>query len=384
MMQDLQRNIWNLQEIARIPEVYNAYGFEEDGLTAIFYENMPWQGKETRAFAWYGFPENATPENPVPGIVLVHGGGGTALADWCRHWIKLGYAVIAMDNCGGVPAWNTSPHYRMKWPRHEFSGPAGWGNLDQAMEPPHEQWMYHAVCSVLRAKELLKSFPQVQKDNIGINGISWGAVLSCVACGLDHSFRFAIPVYGCGGFKTPESFIWDSKIPPALTERWFELWDPDHYLPESTVPFLFLAGTCDAAFPLGAWFESTKLPKGKVYRSLRPDYRHDHSISWQSKTLIDFAKSCSENMELPSFFNIERDEKMLTAEISLSGRMIVSAEIYFTRASGVWMDRKWNSAKAEIQGNRITAEIPEMTTVCYLGFTDDRGAFLTSEPVFCQ
>ena len=32
---------------------------------------------------------------------------------------------------------------------------------------------------------------------------------------------------------------------------------------------------------------------------------------------------------------------------------------------------------------KITAEIPDMTTVCYLGFTDDHGAFLTSEPVFC-
>ena len=74
---------------------------------------------------------------------------------------------------------------------------------------------------------------------------------------------------------------------------------------------------------------------------------------------------------------------MLTAELSLAGRNVVSSEIYFTRASGVWMDRKWNSAKAEISGNQITAEIPDMTTVCYLGFTDDHRAFLTSEPVFC-
>ena len=382
-MQDIHRNIWNLQEIQKTPEVYPAYGFEEEGLTAVFYENMPWQGKETRAFAWYGFPENATAENPIPGIVLVHGGGGTALADWCRHWIKLGFAVIAMDNCGGVPSWNPSPHHRLKWPRHEYSGPAGWGNLDKANDAPEDQWMFHAVSSVLRAKELLKSFPQVQKDNIGINGISWGAVITCIVCGLDNSFRFAVPVYGCGGFKTPESFIYDSKLSTSLIDRWYELWDPDHYLPESDVPFFFLAGTCDTAFPLGGWFESTKLPKGKVCRSLRPDYRHDHSISWQSKTLIDFAKNCSEKIDLPSFSNVKRNGKMLTAELSLAGRNVVSAEIYFTRASGVWMDRKWNSAKAEISGNQITAEIPAMTTVCYLGFTDDQGAFLTSEPVFC-
>ena len=82
---------------------------------------------------------------------------------------------------------------------------------------------------------------------------------------------------------------------------------------------------------------------------------------------------------MPEFANLTKDAKNISAEIVLAGREIVSAELYFTRASGVWMDRKWNSVKADIQGNKITAEIPAMTTVCYLGFTDNHGAFWTSE-----
>ena len=70
--------------------------FSDDGVKAIFYRGAPWQGKETRVFAWYGAPENASPENPVPAVVLIHGGGGTALADWVRLWNKKGYAAIAM------------------------------------------------------------------------------------------------------------------------------------------------------------------------------------------------------------------------------------------------------------------------------------------------
>ena len=83
-MQEQLQQIWDLEKIRRIPEVYPAYGFEEEAVTPVFFENMPYLGKETRAFTWYGFPEGASAENPVPGIVLVHGGGGTALADWCR------------------------------------------------------------------------------------------------------------------------------------------------------------------------------------------------------------------------------------------------------------------------------------------------------------
>ena len=102
-MQNIHRKIWNLQAIQKTPEVYTAYGFEEEGLTAVFYKNMPWQGKETRAFAWYGFPENATEENPVPGIVLVHGGGGVPFASWVKRWNRLGYAAISMSVTGDFP-----------------------------------------------------------------------------------------------------------------------------------------------------------------------------------------------------------------------------------------------------------------------------------------
>jgi hypothetical protein len=36
-------------------------------------------------------------------MVLIHGGGGTAFADWVRLWTGRGYAAIAMDLCGCVP-----------------------------------------------------------------------------------------------------------------------------------------------------------------------------------------------------------------------------------------------------------------------------------------
>ncbi|MFZ2654940.1 MAG: acetylxylan esterase, partial [Victivallales bacterium] len=92
------------KKIFSVPELFPAEGFEYPGVKALFYEGMPYNGRRTRVFAWYGVPDNA--KGKVPAMVLVHGGGGTAFADWIRLWNSRGYAAIAMDTCGGVPVWS--------------------------------------------------------------------------------------------------------------------------------------------------------------------------------------------------------------------------------------------------------------------------------------
>ena len=65
------------------PAMEPAEGFaSEDGLKAIFFEAQPWKGKPTKVFAWLGLPKMRTAK--VPGVVLVHGGGGTALKEFGR------------------------------------------------------------------------------------------------------------------------------------------------------------------------------------------------------------------------------------------------------------------------------------------------------------
>ena len=59
----------------RLPKRHPAPGFEAEGVEAFFYDGPCCGGRATRIFAWYGRPENASPEHPVPGVVLIHGGG---------------------------------------------------------------------------------------------------------------------------------------------------------------------------------------------------------------------------------------------------------------------------------------------------------------------
>lgn len=55
-------------------ERYDALDREALNVEGYFIDSV--QG--TKVFAFVGLPEGASAENPVPGIVLVHGGGGTA------------------------------------------------------------------------------------------------------------------------------------------------------------------------------------------------------------------------------------------------------------------------------------------------------------------
>jgi hypothetical protein len=127
---------WKINDLAKPPRVFPATGFEEEGVQAIFYEGLPWQGKPTRVFAYLGIPERAEGER-VPGMVLAHGGGGTAIARWVRLWVSRGYAAISMDTCGATPGEEHNKH-----PRHEWGGPPGWGGFDKVEEPITDQWTY--------------------------------------------------------------------------------------------------------------------------------------------------------------------------------------------------------------------------------------------------
>lgn len=110
-------------------QYYPAPGFQQPNVNALFFDGLDYQGHPTRVFAWHGLPAGADAAHPVPGIILIHGGGATALANWVRLWNARGFAALAMDNCGGVPAWSESPYSQPIWPRHAHSGPAGWGRL---------------------------------------------------------------------------------------------------------------------------------------------------------------------------------------------------------------------------------------------------------------
>lgn len=211
---------------------------KEPNVRGVFYDTKTWQGKPTKSFAWIGIPKHQ-PGEKLPAMVLVHGGGGTAFDNWVKLWNDRGYAAIAMDVCGCVPV--KVPGTKT-WQRGEEGGPGGWDPFPQIEQPVTDQWPYQAMCDVILANSLIRSLPDVDADRVGLTGISWGGYLTCMVPAVDARFKFAVPVYGCGFI---DECVWKpnlAKLPKEQAERWLQLWDPRYWLPNVTMPTLWVDG----------------------------------------------------------------------------------------------------------------------------------------------
>ncbi len=248
------------------PVVHDATGFQADGaVKPIFFDALDWEGKPTRVFAWIGLPDGASKEKPAPGVVLVHGGGGTAFKDWVKEWNAQGFAAISIDvegqteQKGESGAKEKKRRSGAKWQRHEHGGPARPGTYADFTKPLEDQWMFHSVADSILANNLLRSLPEVDPAKVGIMGVSWGGVITSTVIGLDQRFAFAIPTYGCGGLHKAASHyskhLANNSLYPIL-------WDPNLRLEKATMPVLWLSWTGDFHFPMDSLAASQEKVSG--------------------------------------------------------------------------------------------------------------------------
>jgi len=367
---------WDMKTLSVAPKMADASQYSSNDVKAIFYEGLPWKGKPTRVFAYYGIP-TTDGKAKVPAMVLVHGGGGTAFASWVRFWVSHGYAAIAMDTSGCT----SNPNKRHPNKRHEDGGPAGWGGFDQIDQPIEDQWTYHAVADVILANSLIRSFPQVDADKVGITGISWGGYLTCIVAGVDSRFRCAVPVYGCGFLG--DNSVWSvdfEKMGPEKTNKWLKLWDPSVYLSHAGMPMLWVTGSNDFAYPLDSLQKSYRLSRGSRTLGVRVRMGHGHGDSKEPEILAMTESLFMNGVPLARITKIGRDDRNAWA-FAESAAPIQKVELNFTTDTGKWQDRKWQTMPAawDAKTGKTSAALPEATAVYYFNFVDNRGFVVSSE-----
>jgi dienelactone hydrolase len=348
---------------------------------AIWFAGVPYKGKPTRVFAYYGAPAGDGKQK-FPAMVLIHGGGGTAFAEWVRMWNARGYAAIAMDTTGAVPAKavDDKTMWNPQRTRNQFSGPTGWGDYANVDLAPEDQWSYHAVAAAIRAHSLLRSFPEVDPKRIGVTGISWGGYLTSIVSGLDARFRFAAPVYGCGFLGEDSAWLKDlGSLGPTRSQRWLSLWDPSQYLGASRIPMLWVNGTNDFAYPPLSWRKSSRLPKGPRTLALRVRMPHGHPPGAKPEEIFAFADSILRKG--PRLARIGKQgftDGTVWVKFA-APRPIAKAELAFTRDTGKWQDRKWETTPAELKGTKATATVPADAKAFFLNLFDAEGRVVSGE-----
>lgn len=267
-----------MPQVTYVPEMDPA---DMPGVKAIYYSGMNYKGVRRRTFAYIGFPEGASEANPVPAMVLVHGGGGWAFKEWVKKWVDAGYAAIAMDNTGNHPVDPNNPYVHDELAAMTNDN---MGNCEN--DDIEEMWMYHAVSLSIFAHNILIGDKRVKQDSIGITGISWGGVITCIALGYDTRYAFAIPVYGCGYLN--EALTWMKPLfSPAQTD---ELFGAAHRFDRINIPVLWLNGANDNAFSINSTDKSFAHVKNSTL-AIQRNLLHGHIEGWDPPEILRFANS---------------------------------------------------------------------------------------------
>ncbi len=374
---------------------------QDQPIHSLTYAGEKYQGHDTDVFAFYASPitlgNEVKPGTKFPGVVLIHGGGGTAFAEWVQLWAKRGYAANAMDLNGsrppdaefdakGVAIGNGHKGTRTRLPNG--GPPHGHPEKFDCINTPDtsDDWPFHAAASVMRAHTLLRSFPEVDAEHTAVTGISWGGYTTCLVASLDDRFKAAVPVYGCGFLHEGES-VQKPSIDKLgdLARRWVEKYDPSSLLPRCRVPIFFVNGTNDVHYVLDSYQKSFDRVPGVKQMRIEVNMRHSHPHGWKPKEIGMFIDSyCNGGRALPVLGKpvIEGD----TIRVACTGGdTLKSAALHYTTDEGLRSKRTWKSIPATIAGGVITAPRPPAeANTWFIAVTDDRDAMVTTDVQFAK
>lgn len=347
-------------------------------------------GPPQKLFCYLGIPGNADPTRRVPGVVLIHGGGGFAYAEWVEEWMKRGYAAITVDNYGYMPREDGQYYNNEEWPEQEPmyratpTGMIGGGfDLRHPEEPLEKQGMFHVVAANILAGNLLRSQETVDGDKIGITGISWGGFTTCIVIAYDQRFAFAAPVYGCACLSWgPSYFAGFMRYPERV-----RLWEVGGRLGRFAQPILWVNDSQDNFFPPNCtsqcFLESVS---GTIL--LKRDLLHYHKFDIEE--IYDFADWAVRGGEpLPAF--TETADASKGRDYWLPANLIsaedVHAELYYLteplcyqwRDGMVRMNQQYEHLSlGAVEDGRVHIQVPPEAAAYFVELW--RGERMTSTP----
>lgn len=357
------------------------------GVKALWFEGAQYRGKKTKVFSYIGYPENSC-DKKVPAVILVHGGGGHSYAHWVKIWNDRGYAALALDLRGFLPAENQKglagteeqrDDYFERWQEDDefIAGPDGYGIYEENGRI-EDSWLYTAVADTILAHNLLLSDERIDNTKTGITGISWGGVTTSQVIAYDRRFAFAIPIYGSGFLRYSLSEI----MQPFKTEEGLKYWEVSGRYKSIDFPVMWLCWNADTAFdivPNCLSYLATK-DSGSVL-SICNEMNHAHYWGWIREESYRFADGIVNNEE--SFVRLKNDDTEFFADTfeidcDIEGRDI-KASLYYITEDYRYNEKSepaftWNILEAQIINNAVIVNIPPDAKGYYIELKEKTGS----------
>ena len=347
---DSAEKYWNFETLKNPPRYRDDEVPESHypGLRAIILDGVAEKGKRTQMFAYIGIPSGPVPAGGFPGVVLVHGGGGTALAWVAELWMSYGYAVIVPDWYGNRPLEQSYGKPTDLWKREAVKEERSHSKEDIEAHIAN-------VSNLILAHSLLLSLPEVDPDKTVYAGVSWGSWYGAMIAAVDPRFKGFIQIY-LGDRKEDDSFI------------------NGRFLHAAKAPLYYVTGTNDVAgspLELQAGFNACGAMLGN--RSMINDLCHGHcGFSFEiCRRYADFI--LKNGVSLPVISDcICRDGK-IEARVTECGKGIKKCFFNYTcdRDVSDWRERKWKAQEVDFNDGMLHSQLPGKVFQCYFSAYDE-------------
>jgi dipeptidyl aminopeptidase/acylaminoacyl peptidase len=188
--------------------------------------------------SWLVLPENASPGQPAPLVLWVHGGPMGSWNSWSWRWnpwlmAARGYAVLLPD-----PALST-----------------GYGQA--FMTRAHRGWGARPYADIMAATEAVLARPDIDADRVAMMGGSYGGYMANWMAGHTDRFRAIVSHAGLWALDqmfgtTDEPMFWRPQFGDPLTEpEMYEANSPNRHIAQIRTPMLVIHGDKDYRVPIG-------------------------------------------------------------------------------------------------------------------------------------
>jgi len=193
--------------------------WKEDGavLRHVRFLVGTFKGQPARMTAIDGFPEGAKPEEKLPAVMHIHGGGQRAFLHEVRLLVGRGYAALSVNWGGsaGQRPFNSVEGAQPGAPNTD------WGAVDPSQlnvegyrsilpgrkqvfedreHPKNCNW-YLLALGCRRGLTFLEQQPEVDPQRLGVHGYSMGGNLTMYVVGTDDRVKAAVPAVGGAGWR---------------------------------------------------------------------------------------------------------------------------------------------------------------------------------------
>ena len=361
-LQESPERYWDFEQLKQPPTFRDA-PFEDsqaEGLRAILVmgygtgeekENFnapqpkPLSAKKKAVFfAYLGFPSTPVPEGGFPGIVLIHGGGGTAYPEFTRHWINRGYAVIALDWYNQRPIPEKSDK--------------GWSvKQREPLQGGKRQDHVSNIANMVLCHSLLLAQKNVNPAKTAFVGLSWGSWYGAIVAAIDPRFKGGVEIY-CGDVSSRKNLV------------------NGRFHQSAKVPLYWVAGTNDQNVTLETLKTGFEICPTRVNQSLVIRLPHSH-VGFLFESCQRMAAHFTQGTPgLPKLGELTIQGDAVSASILEQGKGIQYAVLCYTDSTEkVTHKREWKSSPAEIKNGRVTATLPPGAHQFFLSAYDEKSRY---------